>query len=123
MQATDVSTLLGKMLRIDVDSAHSPGLNYAIPPSNPFVTSGGRAEIWVYGLRNPFRFSFDSVTGDLWIGDVGQDKFEEVDRLTSNQAGANLGWNIMEGTHCFMPATGCSTAGLTLRFRLRSHAR
>src|SRR6266404_5443749 len=110
----NTNTLLGKMLRIDVDSAHSPGLNYAIPPSNPFVTSGGRAEIWVYGLRNPFRFSFDSVTGDLWIGDVGQDKFEEVDRLTSNQAGANLGWNIMEGTHCFIPATGCSTAGLTL---------
>ncbi len=110
----NTNTLLGKMLRIDVDSAHSPGLNYAIPPGNPFVGIGGRAEIWVYGLRNPFRFSFDSVTGDLWIGDVGQDKFEEVDHLTSAQAGANLGWNIMEGTHCFMPSTGCSMAGLTL---------
>ena len=109
----NTTTLLGKMLRIDVDSAHSSGLNYAIPPSNPFVTSGGRAEIWLYGLRNPFRFSIDSVTGDLWIGDVGQGAFEEVDHLTSTQGGSNMGWNIMEGTHCFMPATGCSTAGLT----------
>jgi glucose/arabinose dehydrogenase len=110
----NTNTLLGKMLRIDVDSAHSPGLNYAIPPGNPFVGGGGRAEIWLFGLRNPFRFSFDSMTGDLWIGDVGQDKFEEVDHLTSAEGGANLGWNIMEGTHCFMPPTGCSMAGLTL---------
>jgi glucose/arabinose dehydrogenase len=110
----NTTTLLGKMLRIDVDSTHAPGLNYAIPPGNPFATSGGRAEIWLFGLRNPFRFSFDSVTGDLWIGDVGQNNFEEVDHLTSAQGGANLGWNIMEGTHCFFPATGCSTAGLTL---------
>jgi glucose/arabinose dehydrogenase len=110
----NTTTLLGKMLRIDVDSAHAPGLNYAIPPGNPFATSGGRAEIWLFGLRNPFRFSFDSVTGDLWIGDVGQNSFEEVDHLTSTQGGANLGWNITEGTHCFLPATGCSTAGLTL---------
>jgi len=110
----NTNTLLGKMLRIDVDSAHTPGLNYAIPPSNPFLTSGGRAEIWLFGLRNPFRFSFDSVTGDLWIGDVGQNNFEEVDHLTSAQGGANLGWNIMEGTHCFNPPTGCPTAGLTL---------
>jgi glucose/arabinose dehydrogenase len=110
----NTNTLLGKMLRIDVDSAHSPGLNYAIPPTNPFVTSGGRAEIWLYGLRNPFRFSFDTVSGDLWIGDVGQNSFEEVDHLTSAQGGSNLGWNIMEGSHCFNPPTGCSTAGLTL---------
>lgn len=110
----NTNTLLGKILRIDVDSAHSPGLNYAIPPSNPFATSGGRGEVWLFGLRNPFRFSFDTVTGDLWIGDVGQNNFEEVDHLTSAQGGANLGWNVMEGTHCFMPATGCSMAGLTL---------
>jgi len=109
----NTNTLLGKMLRIDVDSAHAPGLNYAIPPGNPFATSGGRAEIWLFGLRNPFRFSFDSVTGDLWIGDVGQDRFEEVDHLTAAQGGANLGWNIMEGTHCFSPSTGCPMAGLT----------
>ena len=110
----NTNTLLGKVLRIDVDSAPAPGLNYAIPPTNPFAVSGGRKEIWLYGLRNPFRFSFDSVTGDLWIGDVGQGSFEEVDRLTSSGGGANLGWNIMEGTHCFSPPTGCPMAGLTL---------
>ncbi|HWZ96230.1 MAG TPA: PQQ-dependent sugar dehydrogenase [Candidatus Dormibacteraeota bacterium] len=110
----NTNTLLGKILRIDVDSAHSPGLNYAIPPANPLVGHGGRGEIWLYGLRNPFRFSFDTVTGDLWIGDVGQSSFEEIDHLTSTQGGANLGWNIMEGTHCFLPTTGCSMAGLTL---------
>ena len=110
----NTNTLLGKVLRIDVDSAPAPGLNYAIPPTNPFAVSGGRKEIWLYGLRNPFRFSFDSVTGDLWIGDVGQGSFEEVDRLTSSGGGANLGWNVMEGTHCFSPPTGCPMAGLTL---------
>jgi glucose/arabinose dehydrogenase len=110
----NTSLLIGKMLRIDVDSAHAAGLNYAIPPSNPFVNGGGRAEIWLYGLRNPFRFSIDSPTGDLWIGDVGQGSFEEVDHLTSSQGGSNMGWNIMEGSHCFNPPTGCSMAGLTL---------
>ncbi len=110
----NTNTLLGKILRIDVDSAPAPGLNYAIPSSNPFVNQTGRHEIWLYGLRNPFRFSFDSTTGNLWIGDVGQDSFEEVDRLTPQDGGKNLGWNIMEGTHCFQPATNCPTAGLTL---------
>ena len=110
----NTNTLLGKMLRIDVDSAHSPGLNYAIPPGNPFVNGGGRAEIWIYGLRNPYRFSFESVSGDLLIGDVGQDKYEEVDRITPTQGGANLGWSVMEGSHCFNPSTDCPTAGLTL---------
>jgi len=65
-------------------------------------------------LRNPWRFSVDSVTGDLWIGDVGQDSFEEIDHLTSAQGGANLGWSITEGLHCFNPPTGCSMAGLTM---------
>ena len=110
----NTNLLLGKMLRIDVDSAHSPGLNYAIPPGNPFANGGGRAEIWLYGLRNPYRFSFESVSGDLLIGDVGQDKYEEVDRITPSQGGANLGWNTMEGSHCFNPPTGCPTAGLTM---------
>ena len=110
----NTNLLLGKMLRIDVDSGHSPGLNYAIPPGNPFANGGGRAEIWLYGLRNPYRFSFESVSGDLLIGDVGQDKYEEVDRITPSQGGANLGWNTMEGSHCFNPPTGCPTAGLTM---------
>lgn len=111
-QNTDA--LLGKILRIDVDSPPAPGLPYAIPPTNPFVSQSGRGEIWLTGLRNPFRFSIDHVTGNLWIGDVGQDRYEEVDRLTPQAGGANLGWNIMEGTHCFTPPSNCPTAGLTL---------
>lgn len=106
----NINVLLGKILRIDVDSPPAVGLNYAIPPSNPFVNQTGRDEIWVYGLRNPFRFSFDSANGNLWIGDVGQDSFEEVDLLTPQQGGANLGWNLREGTHVF-PATTCSQTG------------
>jgi glucose/arabinose dehydrogenase len=109
----NINVLLGKILRIDVDSPPATGLNYAIPPSNPFVNQTGRDEIWLYGLRNPFRFSFDSATGNLWIGDVGQDTYEEVDLLTPQQGGANLGWNLREGTHAY-PATTCSQTGNTL---------
>jgi glucose/arabinose dehydrogenase len=108
----NINVLLGKMLRIDVDAVPAAGLNYALPPDNPFVGQTGRDEIWLYGLRNPFRFSFDSATGNLWIGDVGQDSFEEVDMLTPQQGGANLGWNIREGTHPF--ASACSQTGSTL---------
>ncbi len=109
-----LSTLLGKILRIDVDHA-AGGRPYAIPASNPFAsTAGARGEIWLYGLRNPFRFSFDRATGDLWIGDVGQNAWEEVDVARAGVGGLNLGWRIMEGDHCYDPATGCSTAGLTL---------
>src|SRR6266404_5843144 len=108
----NINVLLAKILRIDVDSPPAAGLNYAIPPDNPFVGQNGRDEIWLYGLRNPFRFSFDSATGNLWIGDVGQDKFEEVDMLTPQQGGANMGWNIREGTHPF--STTCSQTGNTL---------
>jgi len=117
----NINVLLGKILRIDVDSAPAMGLQYAIPPDNPFANAAGRDEIWLYGLRNPFRFSIDHATGDLWIGDVGQDSFEEVDRITPQQGGANLGWNIMEGTHCFNPSSNCPTAGLTLPIFDYSH--
>lgn len=109
----NLNTLLGKILRIDVDAPPAGGLNYAIPAGNPFALVSGRDEIWVYGLRNPFRFSFDSTTGDLWIGDVGQSSFEEVDHLTAADAGANLGWNLREGKHPF-PGTTCSQTGATL---------
>jgi len=105
------NTLLGKILRIRVNCDGT----FSVPSDNPFVGQPNtRSEIWLYGLRNPFRFSFDSVSGNLWAGDVGQDKFEEVDRLTPPEKGANLGWNIMEGTHCFNPPTNCPTAGLTM---------
>ena len=108
----NLGVALGKMLRIDVDSANP----YAVPPDNPFVSSANAfREIWAYGLRNPWRFSFDRATGDLYIGDVGQNAREEVDvGLASRRGGENYGWNIMEGTRCFQPDSGCNTAGLTL---------
>jgi glucose/arabinose dehydrogenase len=118
----NINVLLGKILRIDVDSAPAMGLQYAIPPGNPFVNLAGRDEIWLYGLRNPFRFSVDHSTADLWIGDVGQDSFEEVDRITPQQGGANLGWNFMEGTHCYNPPSNCTTTGLTFPIFDYSHA-
>ena len=95
--------LLGKLLRIDVDSHADAAPYYAIPPDNPFVSSsdGIRDEIWARGLRNPWRFSFDRATGDLWIGDVGQDEREEVDFQPRGSAGGqNYGWKVMEGTRC-----------------------
>ena len=103
--------LLGKILRLDVDAA-SP---YAIPPDNPFVgDTGARGEIWLYGLRNPWRFSFDRLTGHLYIGDVGQSAWEEVDVLSAGApGGGNYGWNQMEGKHCYA-ASSCPVPGLIL---------
>jgi glucose/arabinose dehydrogenase len=98
-QRTD--TLLGKLLRIDVD-ARTGGLPYGIPFGNPFTGGGGRAEIYSYGLRNPWRFSFDRTRGDLWIGDVGQGDVEEVDfRSRDRGAGADFGWRAFEGRHTY----------------------
>jgi len=106
----NLQTLLAKVLRIDIDHMDA-GRQYAIPPTNPFAGGGGRPEIWAYGLRNPFRFSFERGTGRLFCGDVGQDKYEEIDIL---QSGGNFGWNVMEGMHCYSPASGCNMAGLIL---------
>src|SRR5215469_504156 len=106
----NLQTLLAKMLRIDVDHTSS-GLQYAIPADNPFANGGGLPEIWAYGLRNPWRFSFERGTGRLFVGDVGQNKYEEIDIL---QRGGNFGWNVMEGMHCFNPPTGCNMMSLVL---------
>lgn len=105
-------TLLGKILRIDVESGARP---YAIPPINPFASiSAYRSEIWAFGLRNPWRFSFDRQTGDLYIGDVGQNAYEEIDfQPASSPGGENYGWRIMEGIHCYN-ASSCNQSGLTL---------
>ena len=106
------STLLGKILRIDINKK-DPGLNYGIPPDNPFVNNsqGKREEIYAYGLRNPWRFSFDPQSGRLWAADVGQDRVEEIDLIDK---GKNFGWNIMEGSLCYNPSSGCNTSGLEL---------
>ncbi|MFC7547670.1 PQQ-dependent sugar dehydrogenase [Plantactinospora sp. GCM10030261] len=99
----NLGTLLGKILRLDV-SRGCDGRPYCVPADNPFVgTAGARAEIWAYGLRNPWRFSFDPADGSLWIADVGQGTYEEVDHLTTNQRGANLGWSCREGPQVFNP--------------------
>ena len=110
-----LETPLAKILRIDVDHP-SGGKAYAIPTDNPFASrSGARGEIWLYGLRNPWRFSFDRTTGDLWIGDVGQERWEEIDVARAGDGGGqDFGWNVTEGAHCFEPADGCDQAGLSL---------
>ncbi len=101
--AQNLATWLGKILRIDVDPENvEAGEPFAIPEDNPFVgQQDAMPEIWAFGLRNPWRFSFDRETGDLWIGDVGQGDIEEIDLLPANQAATNLGWNVLEGTSCF----------------------
>jgi glucose/arabinose dehydrogenase len=108
----DLGTLLGKILRVDIDE----GAPYTIPPDNPFLsTSGAEPEIWAYGLRNPYRIAFDPATGDLYIGDVGQGAREEIDvGLASRSGGENYGWNITEGRLCFDPRDGCDRIGLTM---------
>jgi glucose/arabinose dehydrogenase len=95
-----LGTLFGKILRIDPRPAG--GRPYGVPPDNPFVgRDGARPEIWDYGLRNPWRFSFDAATGDLWIGDVGQNAYEEIDHEPAGEGGRNYGWNRREGLHAY----------------------
>ena len=119
--AQNLNVLLGKMLRLDVDGTgavpcgQSMPAPYAIPPTNPFVGISGCDEIWAYGFRNPWRFGFDRSNGDLLIGDVGQDLYEEVDfQPATSTGGENYGWRLMEGFHCYNPPTGCNDGSLTL---------
>ena len=107
----NLSTLLGSMIRIDIDNP-SNGMNYGIPSDNPFTAPlAARDEIYAYGLRNMWRFSWDSETGLLWGADVGQNAYEEIDIIYS---GLNYGWNTMEGNHCYPIGSECSTEGLEL---------
>lgn len=123
------ATLLGKMLRLDVTS--DPAQPYVVPADNPWVTSGWngqdvRDEVWAIGLRNPWRYSFDRHSGDLWIADVGQNTYEEVNYIPAEQkgypnGGLNFGWPIMEGTHCFPATADCNRAGLVIPVTEYSH--
>jgi glucose/arabinose dehydrogenase len=123
-RAQSLATRLGKLLRIDVDT-RTGSLRYGVPRTNPFVGRYGLDEIWALGLRNPWRFSFDRTTGDLWIGDVGQSGWEEIDRATRTSGGGrgrNFGWRILEGRACYKPAVGCSMSGKTPPIAVYSHS-
>lgn len=111
----NTNTLLGKILRIDVNDASG----YVIPADNPFVDKGGRDEIYCYGLRNPWRFSFDRKTGELFCADVGQNEYEEIDII---EKGRNYGWKIMEGKHCYSPAENCMMTGLAMPIDEYNHS-
>jgi glucose/arabinose dehydrogenase len=123
--AQNVNVLLGKILRINVNGT-TGAIQYRIPGDNPYVGRTGRDEVWSFGLRNPWRFSFDRATNDLWIGDVGQKKYEEIDRATSASSGygrgINFGWRAMEGRHCYSPPTGCNRSGKRLPVVEYSHS-
>jgi glucose/arabinose dehydrogenase len=121
-RSQDSTSLLGKMLRLDIDS----GDPYGVPPDNPYANRPGwRPEIWQLGLRNPWRWSFDRETGDLWIGDVGEAEWEEIDVLPSplsTGGGQNYGWPRMEGDHCYQPAVACQNASFVLPVWEYSHS-
>ena len=117
----DLGVLLGKILRIDVDHTVED-LPYAIPADNPYINrSDARSEIWAYGLRNPWRFSFDRETGDLYIADVGQGQYEEADFDPAGKGGLDFGWVIMEGPVCY-EQDNCDQSGLTMPFFSYTHA-
>ncbi len=105
-------TLLGSIARIDIDNT-SGNLNYSIPADNPYVdnSNGWQEEIYAFGLRNVWRFSFDPITNNLWAADVGQNSWEEIDLIKN---GGNYGWKIMEGNHCYSPSSNCDQTGLEL---------
>lgn len=114
--AQDLNNLLGKILRIDINH---PSLPYSIPADNPNLPNVGKTEIYAYGLRNPWKFSFDRVTKRLFAGDVGQDRFEEINII---EKGKNYGWRIMEGFECFNPKQDCNTKDLSLPIHVYDHS-
>jgi glucose/arabinose dehydrogenase len=124
-RAQDLGTLLGKILRLDVSD---PDVPYAIPASNPYAgAAGARGEIWAYGLRNPWRY--DVAPGanapdvsDLWVADVGHERYEEVNAVSGNPGGTNFGWRTMEGTRCYPPGGTCDDDGIELPAHEYSHA-
>ncbi|MGL4610833.1 MAG: PQQ-dependent sugar dehydrogenase [Trueperaceae bacterium] len=112
--AENLTKLLGKLLRLDVNDVNAD--TYTVPADNPWtVESGAATEIWAYGLRNPWKFSFDRATGDLYIGDVGQNLYEEINfQPASSKGGENYGWNAMEGLHCFTETSDCDPSQFVL---------
>ena len=111
LNGQNTATLLGSLIRIDVSDL-AGRFRYRIPGDNPLSSiAGAKPEMWAYGFRNPWRFSFDRETGDLWLGDVGQNLWEEINLV---KKGRNYGWNVMEGAHCFRPRNGCTETGLDL---------
>ena len=122
-RAQSTTTLLGKMLRIDINGTQGTW-QYRVPANNPYVGVAGYDEIWSRGLRNPWGWSFDRANGDMYIADVGQDRYEEVNISLGPNAGRglNYGWKVMEGRHCYSPSTGCSTTGKVLPVEEYAHA-
>ncbi|MEA2520121.1 MAG: hypothetical protein QOF49_2201 [Chloroflexota bacterium] len=125
-RAQNLDSLLGKLLRLDVHHG-TRTTHYVIPASNPFVGRSGNDLVWSRGLRNPWRWSFDRGTGALWIGDVGQDRYEEIDRSSPQPTvgagrGVNYGWRVVEGRACYNPPSGCSTTGMQAPLVAYSHA-
>ncbi len=122
LNGQDLGTFLGKILRIEVDPNYTNGAAYVVPEDNPFVgDASALPEIWAYGLRNPWRFSFDTVTGDLWVADVGQSEQEEVNVIGATEAGVNFGWSDMEGPDCFNVAN-CNPDDYTLPIFTYTHS-
>lgn len=124
-RAQNKDSLLGKLLRIDINHVSSTR-KYSNPPTNPFVGKAGSDRVWAYGFRNPWRFSFDRATGDLWVGDVGQNRYEEIDRSTKAGGagkGRNYGWRQLEGNVCYKPSTGCSKTGKSHPITTYSHSK
>jgi glucose/arabinose dehydrogenase len=119
-RAQNLDSLFGKILRINIDTSKA----YAVPPTNPYVGRAGNDLVWSRGLRNPWRFSFDRGNGNLWIGDVGQKRYEEINRTTGATPGrgTNFGWRQMEGNHCYNPSTGCRTTGMHMPITVYGHS-